>query len=185
MRTGIVSLVCLLLFASDAAAQNSIAIYEDPAGTYCNILEVVPGVRTFYAVLHTTGATAVAFSAPLPSCTNGMTILAELGPCPLCIAGTIPGGAWVSFGECVTGAAVAVSIQVFAFGLSSQCCAYPVLPHPNLASGKIEMVDCDDNTVFLVGGTSYFNVNPSVCDCFVPLPTEQTSWGRIKALYGE
>ena len=67
-------------------------------------------------------------------------------------------------------------------GTSAPCSKLEVVPDPAVATGTIEVFDC--NHFRLVGGGGLMYVNPDgSCDCGEVVPAEDTSWGQIKALY--
>jgi hypothetical protein len=55
-----------------------------------------------------------------------------------------------------------------------------VVADPAVASEQIEVVDCEDTTMFASGGVMRINANAN-CICYIG--TEESSWTRLKALY--
>jgi hypothetical protein len=89
-------------------------------------------------------------------------------------------------GECKTPPVLVCTMLFVASGTSQPCCDYVVVPNslPN-EPYPIEYIDC----TFLeqpasVGRKVTINPNPT-CPCELPLQTEETTWGRVKALYRE
>ncbi len=63
------------------------------------------------------------------------------------------------------------------------CCGWYVDADPHVPSELIEAWDCDGNTMYPKGSPGLFNANSSrPCGA---VPTEDTTWGRVKALYAE
>jgi hypothetical protein len=99
--------------------------------------------------------------------------------------GNSQNGIAVGYGSCLTGSIFVMMINYFVQGTSEACCVYPVLPYPNaVPGGAILVQDCDYNLVFGVGLAATVNGNSS-CPCGYPVPVEETTWGGVKALYGD
>jgi hypothetical protein len=58
---------------------------------------------------------------------------------------------------------------------------YPVVPDPNASSGRIEVVDCVGALLYGNGLVTSVNGN-ATCMCG-SVRVEQSTWGRVKALY--
>jgi hypothetical protein len=119
--------------------------------------------------------------------------------------GDIYGGGTVTYVGCEPLPHLIATLDFFFGGVFEPPCerVLEVVPDPILASGQIEVVDCDGVTIhYATGGTLYANgVNPSEeCPCFIgpggtdwaairallgtcDVDTEETGWGRVKALY--
>jgi hypothetical protein len=176
--------VSALMVASLAFAQaGSIGIFGDPAGTNCNLLDNSgPGLKQYYVVhVNTPGATASEYQAKMPTCMVGATYLSDTNLFPVTL-GNSQTGVSVGYGTCRTAPINTQIISVFVSGLSTPCCRWYVTPNPNTVSGKIEGVDCAFESTYPTGGTGIVNPN-STCQCNVP--TEETTWGQVKALYTE
>ena len=174
--------IAMLCVASLVFAQGgSIGIFGDVGGTDCNMFDNVPGLANYYVVhVNTPGATASQFAAPTPSCLLA-TFLSSSSPFPVAI-GNILTGIAIGYGACFTGPIHVATVQYFAQGLTGPCCYYPIVPDFAIASGQIEVVDCVENLVFATGGIGIVNPDGS-CQCNVP--TQDTTWGQMKALYSE
>jgi hypothetical protein len=172
--------VAALMAASMAFAQGgSLGMFADPAGTNCNLADAVPGLVTYYVVhVNTPGATACEFSAPKPACVLA-TYLSDASVFPVTV-GTSQSGVSIGYGYCAAGPINVLKLNYFAQGMTQACCRYPVLPHP--ITGGPWMVDCANNQLLTTGGQGIVNANPT-CQCNVP--TEETTWGQVKSLYGE
>ena len=178
----VVFLTVALVFASSMAfAQaGSIGIFGDAAGTDCNLADVVPGLTPYYIVHVNAVATASQFSAPTPACYLG-TYLSDGAVFPVTIGNSQTGVA-IGYGLCQAGNVHVLTINFFTNGLTGPCCYYPILPDPVVTSGKIEVVDCNNNLLFASGGEGIVNADGS-CQCDVPV--EDSTWGQVKALYSE
>ena len=67
-------------------------------------------------------------------------------------------------------------------------CEYlEIIPSPNAVSGTIEVTDCQDPVIQFPGGAVgsklFFNAPVEGCGRVCGLPTKETNWGKIKAMY--
>jgi hypothetical protein len=180
----ILAAVSSLCLSSPVDAQpGRIGVFADAAGANCNIGYHTYGSTWFYVVhTSTAGARGVRFSAPAPACLIEAEWSYEQSPYTI-IRGNSQSGVTVDYGSCVAAPVHVLTIAYFSAGLGGpRCCLYPVFADPGAASGQIEVIDCGGATVFAQGLTNTVNGN-SNCPCESPLPTNETTWGRIKALY--
>lgn len=90
-------------------------------------------------------------------------------------------GVAIGYGACVPSPIHVLTINYFGGGATQECCYYPVLPDPNIASGQIEVVNCDQYLVYGNGMTSV--VNPTD-GCFCGgISVKESTWGKVKSLY--
>jgi len=177
-------LVLIAVFLTSCAAPalgqaGSIGIFADPQGTDCNLVDVIPGLVSFYVVhVYSSGTTASHFYAPQPACLNGIYLstmcIYPIGPCDA--QTDVAQG----YGFCMTGSMHVATIAYFLNGLTTPCCHYPVLPSPYSATGEILVVDCADNLLAASGGEGIINPTP---ECMCDVSTAPSTWGRVKALY--
>jgi hypothetical protein len=70
-------------------------------------------------------------------------------------------------------------------GETVSCCSYPALKaddlHPEFP-GPIA-ADCDEGLVGVDAGYGGIINADDTCPCSFPVPTEETTWGRVKSLY--
>lgn len=153
----------------------------DPTGRNCALTDDIPGlVRVYIVHLAIDGSTASQFWAPMPDCMVGVEWIGDSSPYPV-FSGDSQTGISISYGGCLPGPIHVLTVNYFGNGQSTPCCEYPVLPHPDVSSGRIEAVDCAENLIFVDGGEGIVNVGP-LCPC-VTTPTQMTTWGGVKALY--
>lgn len=171
---------CALLIAGLAFGQaGSIMIFSDPAFSDCNISDFVPTLVTTYVVhMYTTGATASQFRIESPC--NFMVYLGETYIFPTVIGNTQVGVS-IAYGSCHVGPIHLVTISWFAQGITPPCCLMSVVEDPGALSGQIEAVDCAQFKFFPTGGQAIINGQPNECWCSVPV--QETTWGRVKAMY--
>jgi len=174
--------VALVFAASMAFAQaGSVGIFGDAAGTDCNVADVAPGLLNIYAVHVNTVAIASQFAAPTPACMVGATWLSDTAVWPVTVGNSQTGVA-VGYGSCQAGNVHVLTLNYFASGTTLPCCYFPVVPHPFAETGQVEVVDCTDALLTASGGTGIINSDSS---CLCNVPTEETTWGKVKTLYGE
>jgi len=170
MKKALLVTLVLMLVAGTGFAQNGfVGVFADNQGTNCN-LAVAPGLFLVYVVhVFTAGSTAVQYSAPKPACLTA-TYLSDTNMFAVTIGHSQTGVA-VGYGSCRIGTIHVQTLAYFVAGGTAQCCEYPVLPDPNVASGHIETVNCAYNLVYAMGITGIVNPNPTcVCDSGPPLP---------------
>jgi hypothetical protein len=180
----ILAAVSSLCLSSPVDAQpGKIGIFADAAGGNCNVGFDDYGYIPFYVVhTPTAGARGVRFSAPVPACLIEARWSRDQSLYTI-TTGNSQSGVTVDYGSCVASPIHVLTIWYFSYGLGSPpCCLYPVLADPSVESGQIEVVDCHGATVFAQGRTNTVNGNAN-CPCESPLSTNETTWGRIKALY--
>jgi hypothetical protein len=179
----VVLLAIATLFAASmafAATNGSIGIFADPAGTNCN-LPGTPGIAYYYFVhVNAIGATASEWAAPAPSCMTAVR-LADLGVFAINL-GTTSGGITIGYGTCKTGTFHIMTALYQVVMAPTPCCRWLVVADPNLPSGKIEIPDCAFLMAYGTGGQGIVNMTVN-CPCNVP--TQETTWGQVKALYTE
>lgn len=177
---GLVSLLC------GSAAGDTLGLYGDPTGTNCNIVPLVSMMTSVY-VIHTSpqGATAAEFKAPKPACWTGGVYLSDQSPFPCLIGcGDSQTGRSIGYGSCQSGSFLITTIQYFNISPSGSCCPYPLLPHPNSGERGVEVMDCSFTVVTAEGLVSTVN-GGTACPCGYAVANEETTWGKMKALYAE
>jgi hypothetical protein len=177
----------LMLGASLALAQETrIGIFKDNAGTICAVVDSAAGLLPVYVVqIGATGATGAQYKATKPACMTA-TYLSDTNPFGVVIGNSQTGTA-VAYGSCLAGDIHVQTINFFASGTTPVCCIYPLSCDP--AAGNPDctlgtMTDCNfvKSTIVLQSGV----VNSTAaCTCAMIVPAQESSWGQIKALYGE
>jgi hypothetical protein len=157
-----------------------IGVYGDAQAMNCNIVEAGGLVSVYVVHTHTTAATASQFAAPRPNCMTGATWLSDSYVQPVVI-GDSQNGISVGYGACLPTPIHVLTILYFGNGATEPCCMYPVLPHPDATSGRVEVIDCEFNSLFATAGTSIVNSDDG-CICGA-ISVKKSTWGRVKALY--
>jgi hypothetical protein len=96
--------------------------------------------------------------------------------------GNSQSGVAIGYGACVPSPNHILTIQYFGSGLTGPCCLYKVYPDPFIPSAQIEVVDCANNILFATGGAALINPD-ATCTCYVA--AEETTWGKMKAIFAE
>ena len=111
-------------------------------------------------------------------------------------------GLTVCYGECMPGSFVVAEVTYMRHGTSGSCNAIRVLPHPDAET--LDFIDCNNDARAMstypiwvmtdLGGCvgcidhrpppEYYPGAPEWFSC-VPLKSQATTWGKIKALYTE
>ena len=176
--------VALLLTASLAFGQaGSIGMFGDTAGTDCNLLDVAPGLCSYYVVfVWHSGVTGAQFSAPVPACVGAM-YMSDATVWSVNI-GTSQTGISIGTGQCVAAPTHLLTLNFFCQGMTppGACCYYPILPHPAATSGVVEGVDCAFQPTFPTAGVGILNGDQS---CLCDVPNQDTTWGQVKSLFAE
>jgi len=181
MKKGMLLALVLVFSASIAfAGPGSIGIFADNAGTNCNLPDAA-GFGMYYIVhVNTTGSTACMYMALKPACFTG-NFFADQNVFGV-VVGNSQTGVSVGYGSCLTGNILVQTMVFMTSGTTPNCCYWTVVPHPFASSGKIEAVDCFDQKWYPTGGQGIVKSLPS-CNCNVP--AEETTWGKVKAIFAE
>jgi hypothetical protein len=187
--------LAVVVGATAAAAQPSVALLGDDEGVSCNIVDNAPGiVQVHMFVYGVDGLAAIQFAAPIPACWTGATWVADqIVPDYLVLGGTQETRYGIAIAtRCLDGGPnspiylgyMVVDTQ----GTAASCCEFPIEKandlHPEVP-GPI-MVLCDQITeVVGVFESGTINANPDCGECLQIVPVEETTWGAVKALYGE
>jgi len=176
----------LCVGAAPAFGQGGqIGMFRTASGIICQVYDQAGLVSIPVVHVLTPGATACQFSAPLPGCWTNAIFLSDTAVFPVTI-GSSQAGVAVGYGACLGSPIHVLTINVFSQTPITDpyaCCGWPVLPDPNVVSGKIEVVDCVNDLLYADGVMSYVVAGEgNQCeDCTTA--TEQSTWGAVKALY--
>ncbi len=185
MKKVLLLVLPLLLCAAAAFGQaGSVGIFADPQGVGCALGDPAAAVTSYYVVhVYASGVTAAQFSAPKPACFTA-AYLSDTAIYPVTI-GNSQVGISMGYGACLSSPIHVLTINYLTAGTTPPCCEYPVLPDPNASPAPgIWTVDCDFNVLAAGGRAGVINMTPD-CMCVGATPVEDSTWGRVKALYGE
>jgi hypothetical protein len=171
---------------------GNVGLFVNNLAVNCAVLQGAS--TTTIAVVHKnhSGTTAVAFSAPLPTCAQSSLVwVADQNPSGFVIIpndtlGSQGGGISVGYGICRTDNVHVISILLNRTALLPSCCLYTVKANLVLAPTVIS-TDCTPGNpqTESANGTSA-NVRPTgaavtLCPCNIP--NEASTWGVIKELF--
>ena len=185
MKKALLLVVGMMLLASLASAQvGTIQLYADPQLAACDLID--QGVFSVYVYhINTSGATASQFSV-VPRDGATVSFLGQSSPFPL-TDGSAPTGVAVAYGSCLgtNGPIELLTLTYVGAGTSPACSYLEVAEDPRAIPPDLLVVDCLLPTPLqLTGNSSILRFNADgTCPCVVPVPVEDTSWGKIKALY--
>jgi len=182
----------LLLTPENAIGQaGRISIYSDVASTSCNLTDTAERARQVYVVhQYGAGVTASKFRIEIsPGFTCALLAVHNAFPST---TGNIYTGVSIPYGACNTsGRILLLTIDLYCYGTSEECAW--VVPCPVGAACGTEVVDCTNQA--LCGDYQGLWVNNNLCGlrcdhedawghaCKLPVPLENDTWGRIKAIY--
>lgn len=179
---GVGSAVTAVTYYPQERSGGVIGLYADIAGNDCNIVQATPALKHVY-VVHTLAVrvSGIEFAAPKPACWTNAMWLSDQDIFPVTIGNTQTGKS-LGYGVCRTGTIHATTMAYFVHNPPTQfCCEYPVLPAPYNPSGQVQAADCVGGVIDAVGGVSMVNPTP---DCYCGgVRVEESTWGRVKALY--
>jgi hypothetical protein len=168
-----------------AQAMYSVEVAADNTLSSCAIAGDGSGLVSVHVFLTgSAGTTAVIFGAYVPSCWAGATWLGDNLAEPWLTLGTTqsPGGLSIAFGECRS-LPIYLGHITFAGVPSEVCCAlFAGAPADFLDYDTAVVVDCAFDDHDASGSRVLLNADSS-CPCQQPLAVQESTWGRVKALY--
>jgi hypothetical protein len=183
MRKALLLTFALMLVAGMAFGEpGRIGIFSDPTGgNNCNLTDSPAGTKNFYVVhIDATSVSGSQFLAKVPDCFTG-TFSKDTYPAGFLNIGTSQIGLSVVYDPyCSNSPVLLVTIELNVLGTTPACCVWRVTADPAVSSGEIEVADCEYNVLFATGYHALFNTD-TTCNCSIP--TEDTTWGQVKALY--
>ncbi len=173
--------LCLVLLAAPVSA-NHVGLYAGPGPGSCLATPLIGSVTNVYIVQHGSSAvTATSFRVNMTLPAN-MIAVGHVPVGYICIADCNPyEGVYVGNRDCSSDDWVTHRLDFISFAplVGGACDALTVAGHPD---SDVLVYDCDTNPQVASGGFFSFVTNPGECeDCITA--TEQSTWGRVKALY--
>ncbi len=184
---GTLAVICFGL-PFHASSAEMITLFADAEGTDCSITRSSVGIVEVHMFhVGTGGRTAAHFVAPKPPCWTGATWLADApNPAYLTLGTTQDDFSIALLGQCAELPVYYGKILFLTTRSSPECCEYKVLPAPTTEiRGAVVATDCAQpfpNLLALGGGKATINATPN-CPCEPPTAVEESTWGRVKALY--
>jgi hypothetical protein len=156
-----VILACFILLSATlvAADPGALCIFSDAGGTECNIVDNGGMVQVYIVHAYADGAKAVQFKLDVSDA--GWTHLSDSWNFQVAI-GTSINGVSVAYGACLTSPIVVGSVS-FAGASAPEGAAIRIVPDPT--AEYVQVVDCEERTLYGAGGTAYVNsAQPCVCE---------------------
>lgn len=179
--------VAALCLTATIAHADHIGIFAEPAGFDCTLNELVPFPTTTPAyIVHKFNAGSAASQFKV---VNATPLFFASATSPYLFLGYLFTDISFSYGGCVTGDHVLMTLAFFYFGAPTTCestlavVAAPTSPLP----GEIITVTCGPpfDPEAASGGRAYVGPESDACPCICqcPHPVRETTWGGVKALY--
>ena len=183
-RTTVIVLGLVLCAVPLFAQGGMIAIFADPGGTDCAIYDTQANkiVQVYVVHMFAPEANCAQFSVPVPECAFGLTWLSDDYVFPINV-GESPTGIALCRGVCYSSPFHILTINYWGMGTSLDCCVLTVEPDPREVPPVLIMTDCNHDIHTAIGGSAIINPDET-CPC-LNVPLEETTWGRVKAMYLE
>ena len=196
MRRVLYIFVIILSLPTLPSAQvEIIGLYPHPFPDHhsdgCLIPDVSGQLTTVYVIHENSpGATASEFKIQLFNGVN-MILIEEIVTPPYIHIGSALTGIAIAYGYCVetwhpSYPNVILKLVFMGTGESRHCSSFlQVVPDPAAHPPGIYVTDCADtpNLKPIVGAWGVIVTTGDYCGCDLPVPTEETTWGKVKALY--
>ncbi len=179
LRKSLLAVLGCMLVATTATAQSgpdgTVSLYSDSLFTTSEVADTAPGILTVYVVHENTRETTHVSVEFMVNGGGGFTgtWLDETVQHTVFV-GSSPSGIRIAY-ACQLEPHFVLTIRYALSGTSATNSYLRVLPHPEEPTQQIIVQNCSFGLSPAAGGT--LTVNRSV------VPTEATTWGRIKALY--
>jgi len=184
------SLVGIWLTPTHGQWGGEIRLSTEPTQWVCEMAVDAGPTVTVY-VIHDQVVSATAAAYRVSTCNSTLVYIGQTVYSPYYI-GDVNSGIAVTYEGCQSGPYLIQSIEYAATGLLPVDSGLAVKPWP--LSGEIEGVDCNFQSTFPDGGVlcigcvnvgckNILGADPPYYRCTEPVPVENRSWGKVKALY--
>ena len=116
-----------------------------------------------------------------PTCSSQYTRFGGYSTFRNDLSDSFPPRGTVYYDTCLSGGILVFQWTVQVPVASRTCCIWRIAPDPDAPGKTIEVTDCAGGLTAATPTTSYFNSDGS-CSCAVP--THDSTWGRIRGLWG-
>jgi hypothetical protein len=200
-RTLLVALAILCVGALAAGAQSyKLEFSGNTSVSSCELASGGVGVSSVHVILTGSGGvTALLFGAQIPACWAGTTWIRDNLALPVIYPSSQEdpaGDFWLAIGDTQDPLGLSIAFREckelplyigtieFMGAAPAPCCEFAVThpPYWTSFSTPAQVVDCSFNEHDTAGGSVKVSSGPT-CPCQHALATEQSTWGRVKALY--
>lgn len=165
-------IILAMLSPARASEWGTIAIFSDATLTDPTLVDDVPRMVDIYiAHLDFGGVTGSEFRTEADAGFTGVW-LSETSPWSPYVIGTSPTGVAIAYAQCVMSDIIVIKATYLLTGTSAPCSRLRVVPSPGH-----DLVVCS-GCHFVDGPCGAGSLAVSC-----PVPVEETTWGRVKALY--
>ncbi|UCH85611.1 MAG: hypothetical protein JSW50_07985 [Candidatus Latescibacterota bacterium] len=181
----VIAAITLASIAGPALGQpGTIALYSGPGALDCAVYDTQAGALVQVEVFHmlTSFAMGSQWAVPMPGCATGLTWIGDTNYF-MATVGHSQTGVGIGYAVCQSGPIHLMTINYWGLGQTAMCCPLTVEPDPGRLNPprEILMVDCNIDLFVATGTPAIINPTPS-CTC-PTVRSEETTWGRVKALY--
>jgi len=138
-------------------------------------------VHVYVVHQNTPGATGCRFKLKPSGSAFGWTYMSETSP--YTVTGNTRTGITVDYGACLASDILITTILYLKNAGSGYCTTLTPVADPAAASGAIEVYDCNGNVLAGTGQPLLINPRDNCSVWCNVLPVDDTTWGRVKALY--
>jgi hypothetical protein len=169
--------LAVIVFSALPVESNHVGVFTDTLATGDVFYDQIPGDRILY-VVHTLHpeATGSRFRVVFDP---GVTCVATNLEYLFAHTGDLFSGVTFDYGLCRPLPLVVARLHLSCFGTSQACSFVRVEPDPASTTGDIDARDCTGTLQWGTGGMLLVNPDNT---CY-PVPTEDTTWGKIKSMY--
>ena len=193
MKKLLLIVLCLLICAGSSYGRyspGSIMLFSDSLGTNCDLYDTSEQIQKIY-VFHMYCSNPGATGSEWRVIQSGGATLTHLQdhyiiePIMYIYINNSQIGISVAYLHCAPCPNPILSISYWGFGTSAECSYLHVVENPIVSHTGLNVTDCTEPSPVVhhaLGGSLV--INPTAA-CLCDVPVEETSWGRIKALYFE
>jgi hypothetical protein len=189
MKTTVIALA-LLLCAGTSSAQTGglVGLYSDAYWSDCNLSAAADVMATVY-VVHSSASQANGLQFRVISNWDNFTVANVVYGGNVAV-GDLFTGVSVTYGACRALPYLVATLTFVPLDTPPSCSILRVIGDPASETGQVEVIDCSFQKLTAYGSYLCVNTSPPCCTiggpdpgCELPVATDETTWGEIKALY--
>jgi hypothetical protein len=177
------AVVAMTFVLAQAQGVGSVGIFSDAGATSCNIDDDAVNPKNVYIVnVNATGGSKGCLFALDMDPTITLSYVFDFSS--FLKIGDALNGVSVAYGGCLTGDILALTVVFNSAGTSPACGLMSIVPDPTQGGGQVILSDCATQNVAIgpVAGQARVNADGT---CLCNVPVQESSWGKIKALYNQ